>query len=392
MILTQRKFYAELLIMKNLKIVDKYITKQLVETFLVGIVIFTSIMFASQTFITLVKQIAMYGIPFNVAILIVILQLPTMLIYTIPMGVLLSTVMTINKMSIDSEITVMRSCGIGLTRIAKPVMIFGLAAAVSSFFINEMIVPSANSQAKILTLWALSQKNIPDGKKNYSFKEMNGPNLKRLFYVASVDNKKLNGVTVLDLSKKDSIQVIQSKYGKTTPEYWIFNKGAIYTMSTTGKILNTTVFNSLNLNNSVNFMEKVNRHKEKELNFFDLTKYISRLKNEQKQGSFNETTAKSMQKNIVDLTISLNEKFALPATAFILTIIGIPLAVTPPRVRFNRGLLFSILIIFCYYLIRAFSISLGASEVLSPIFSAWLPNIILGIVGLFMFYRKAYKI
>jgi len=89
--------------MQKVKIVDKYITKQLIETFLIGIVIFTSIMFASETFITLVKQIAMYGIPFNVAILIVMLQLPTMLVYTIPMGVLLSTVTTINKMSTDSE-------------------------------------------------------------------------------------------------------------------------------------------------------------------------------------------------------------------------------------------------------------------------------------------------
>jgi lipopolysaccharide export system permease protein len=392
MILTQRKFYLELLIMKKVKIVDKYITKQLIETFLIGIVIFTSIMFASETFITLVKQIAMYGIPFNVAILIVMLQLPTMLVYTIPMGVLLSTVTTINKMSTDSEITVMRSCGIGITRIAKPVLVFGLVATIVSFLINEMVVPAAYSQSKILTLWALSQKNIPNGKKNFSFKEMDGPNLRRLFYVASVDNKKLNGVTVLDLSKKDSIQVIQSKYGETMPEYWTFNKGAIYTMSTTGKVLNTTVFNSLKLNNSVDFIEKVNRHKEKELNSIGLFNYINELKNQLNQKNNTELMIHSIKKNICDLTIAMHEKFALPITALVFATIGLPLAITPPRIRFNRGLLFSILVMFCYYLIRAFSSSLGSAEVIPPVLAAWLPNIILGLVGLILLYKKAYKI
>ena len=88
-----------------------------------GVFAFTSIIFASDTFITLIKQISMYGIPFNVALLMIILNLPAVIVMTIPMGVLLSTVMTLNKLSLDSEITVLRACGIGLNRIAKPIFI-----------------------------------------------------------------------------------------------------------------------------------------------------------------------------------------------------------------------------------------------------------------------------
>ena len=88
--------------------------------------VFTSIIFASDTFITLIKQISMYGIPFKIAFLIIILHLPAVFVMTIPMGVLLATVMTLNGLSLSSEITVMRACGIGLNRIAKPIFIFVL--------------------------------------------------------------------------------------------------------------------------------------------------------------------------------------------------------------------------------------------------------------------------
>ena len=68
--------------MKAVKTLDKYISKQLLEVFLMGIVIFTSIVFASDTFTSLIKQISMYGIPFNIAILIVVLKLPSILVHS----------------------------------------------------------------------------------------------------------------------------------------------------------------------------------------------------------------------------------------------------------------------------------------------------------------------
>src|SRR5574344_1457372 len=138
---------------------DKYILKQVIEMFIAGVFIFTSIIFASDTFITLIKQISLYGIPFKVALMIIILNLPSVFVMTIPMGVLLPTVMTLNRLSLASEITVMRTCGIGLNRIAKPIFAFALVMCIASFFINEALVPITTKQSKDLALWALGQKN-----------------------------------------------------------------------------------------------------------------------------------------------------------------------------------------------------------------------------------------
>ena len=83
----------------NTKILDKYILKQVISLFIMGVFIFTTIIFASDTFITLIKQIAKFGIPFKVAFIIILLNLPAVIVMTIPMGVLLSTVMTLNRLS-----------------------------------------------------------------------------------------------------------------------------------------------------------------------------------------------------------------------------------------------------------------------------------------------------
>ena len=42
--------------------------------------------------------------------------------------------------------------------------------------------------------------------------------------------------------------------------------------------------------------------------------------------------------------------------------------------------------------IRAFSINLGVTGIIPPLLSAWLPVIIITVVGGILFYKKAYKI
>lgn len=363
----------------NTKILDKYILKQVIELFLMGVFVFTTIIFASDTFITLIKQIAKFGIPFKVAFIIILLNLPSVIVMTIPMGVLLSTVMTLNRLSLSSEITVMRACGIGINRIARSIFVFAVVMALSCFIINESIVPVMTKQAKDLALWALGQKNIPDGKENFVFKELsdNG-SLKRLFYVGMCEDKTLYNITVLDNAKDGTIQVLQAREGHTSPKGWIFEKGATYTIGKRGQVLNTTLFDTSTVQFGLDLSREMNKNLAKEKNFVSLLKYLKKP----------EIDPKDKQV----YTIELFDKIALPVTTIVFVLLGVPLAITPPRVRYNRGFLFSILIIFAYYIVRALSISFGEAGSLIPFFAAWLPNIILTIWGTFLYYKKVYTI
>ena len=364
----------------NMKLLDKYILKQVIEMFIMGVLVFTSIIFASDTFITLIKQISMYGIPFKIAFLIIILHLPSVFVMTIPMGVLLATVMTLNGLSLSSEITVMRACGIGINRIAKPIFIFAIVMACLSFVVNETIVPVMTKQSTDLALYAFTKKNIPEGKHNFTFKEVKENDmLKRLFYVGDCTEKTLHNITVLDASKDGTIQILQAREGDTAPEGWKFRKGAIYTVTDNGKALDTTMFDDTTISFGLDLSDEIDDNLASEHNFIQLCKHLSNVKDMDKQ-------------EMRELKISLFDKIALPLTTIVLVIIGVPLAITPPRVRYNRGFLFSILIIFAYYLIRALSISFGEAGSLIPALAAFMPNIILTIAGIGLYYRKVYTI
>ena len=357
-----------------MKLLDKYILRQVITMFIMGILVFTSIIFASDTFITLIKQIAKYGIPFRIALIIIILHLPSVFVMTIPMGVLLATVMTLNGLSLNSEITVMRACGIGLNRIAKPIFAFAIVMSMASFVLNETVVPIMTKQSTDLALFAFGQKHIPEGKENFTFKEIGGSgHLKRLFYVGDCTDKTLHNITVLDASKEDTIQILQARKGNTTNSGWEFQHGAIYTITDSGKTLDTAMFSRNNITFGMDLSKEMEKNLADEHNFAQLLKYIK-------------------DTNRVDLKISLYDKIALPLMTIVFVLIGVPLAITPPRVRYNRGFLFSILIIFAFYLVRALSISFGEAGTLIPSLAAFMPNVILTMVGVALYYRKVYTI
>ena len=365
----------------SLSILDRYILKQLFDVFVLGVVVFTSIIFASETFTQLIKQISLYGIPFHIAIMMIVLNLPQVFVLTIPISTLFATVMTVNDLSLKSEITVLRACGIGLNRIAKPILCFALLMTVVSFFINEFIVPTSSVQSKSLAIYSLEQKHIPENKMNFTVKDIDKEGkLKRLFYAQWCKDKTLNNVTVVDISNPKVVQIVQAKKGTTSDYGWKFDNGVIYSIAQNGKTFNTSLFEESNITFGIGDVNELVKETTSEYNFFKLMKHIENQKS-------------NLEKKIkLEYEVNLFDKLALPLTTFALAIIGIPLAITPPRARVNRGFLFSILIIFIYYVIRAFSLNLGATGTIPSFVAPWLPVLSISLLGAYLFYKKAYKI
>ncbi len=365
----------------TLSILDRYILHQLTDVFILGVIIFTSIIFASETFTQLIKQISLYGIPFHIAIMMVILNLPQVFVLTIPISTLFATVMTVNDLSLKSEITIFKACGIGIARISKPILCFALVMTFVSFFINEFIVPATSVQSKSLAIYSLEQKHIPDNKMNFTVKDIDKEGkLKRLFYAQWCKDKTLNNVTVIDISNPKNIQIIQAKKGSAADYGWKFDNGVIYTISKNGKIFNTSLFEESNVTFGIGDVNEMVKETTNEFNFFKLMRHINK----------NKTNFE--KKELLDYKVNLFDKLALPATTLALALIGIPLAITPPRVRYNRGFLFSIFIIFIYYMLRAFALNLGTTGKIPPCLAAWLPVLIITIIGGLLFRKKAYKV
>ncbi|MBQ3642755.1 LptF/LptG family permease [bacterium] len=363
----------------KLTTLDKYILKQVIEVFVLGVVVFTSILFASDAFTSLIKQIQNLGLPVKMALMLILLNLPAVIVMTIPMSVLFATVMTVNKLCLQSEITVMKACGIGIKRIAKPIFSFAIVMAIITFFINETIVPVTTAQSKTLALYSLVQRNIPEGKRNFTIKELKDGNyLKRLFYVEKCEDKLFENVSILDLSDKKQIQILQAKSGTSVVEGWQFDNASVYTISKEGKTLNTSWIEKTIVDFGSDIQRQLNKKNDgSDLNVVQLMPYLGKASNDDDE-----------KLTLAKYKVKFWEKIALPFTTIVLVLLGIPLAITPPRVRHNRGFLFSIAIIFFYYVARTVSMTFGYNETISPFLSANLPNIVLGIIGYYLYKRK----
>lgn len=128
-----------------MRLLDRYILTEMIMPFVAGILA-VLMMLVGNTLFALVDVILKNHIPLIVVTRLVVFNLPTVLVLTMPVGVALSGAMAVNRLARDNEVTVMRMAGVPLRRIFLPVFVVGLAASIVSFTIGEHVVPWSQQQ------------------------------------------------------------------------------------------------------------------------------------------------------------------------------------------------------------------------------------------------------
>ena len=141
-----------------MKKLDKLILKAFAGPFLLT--------FAVVEFILLTHTLLKYlddivGKDLGTGVLLQLLFFFSILIVPIslPLAVLLSSLMTYGNLGEHHELTAIKASGIALTRILRPVWLVSLVLAGTAFWFNERIVPKANLKAYSL-LWDVRQKKL----------------------------------------------------------------------------------------------------------------------------------------------------------------------------------------------------------------------------------------
>ncbi len=75
-----------------------------------------------------------------------LLQMPYNTLLTLPMAVLVATIISIGELGRHGELTAMKSSGLSLYRITMPLVAFGLALTLGVLFLGETIVPRLNER------------------------------------------------------------------------------------------------------------------------------------------------------------------------------------------------------------------------------------------------------
>jgi lipopolysaccharide export system permease protein len=124
----------------GLSVMDRYIATELIPPFLFGVGAFSSVGVAIGTLFDLVRKVTDSGLPLTIAIQVLLLKLPLFISYAFPMSTLLAALMTYSRLSSDSELIALRSCGVSLYRLVVPAVVLSLVVTGMTFLFNEMVV------------------------------------------------------------------------------------------------------------------------------------------------------------------------------------------------------------------------------------------------------------
>ncbi|MBV8727088.1 MAG: LptF/LptG family permease, partial [Candidatus Eremiobacteraeota bacterium] len=133
----------------HLLILDRYMLTELAGPFLFGLSAFTLI-FAAANILNIGKLVSSDHAPLWAAIKVFLWSLPSTVVLVIPMALLLGTLLAMQRLSGESEITAMKAGGIALVRISAPFLIAGLLMSFVMLFLQEEVVPFAQDQESYL--------------------------------------------------------------------------------------------------------------------------------------------------------------------------------------------------------------------------------------------------
>ncbi|MCX5748829.1 MAG: LptF/LptG family permease [Candidatus Saganbacteria bacterium] len=356
-----------------IKILDRYIIKELLDPFIFGVAAFTLILSASMVMFELVRAVILMGMPFYIAVQLFLFRLPSVMVYIFPMAMLLAAILSFARLSADKEVTAFRAGGVSLYRLMVPVLIMGLVISFLTLSFYEIIVPEANRASAFLMVQTRIDK-APKIQDNVFMPELEQGTLKRIFYARKIKGNVMEGVIIQEFNNGQLSQLVNAKTAQWQNDKWVFRNGITYLLSDTGEYKHLLKFDEQYI--TIKFTPAdlyMGDKKPDEMNFNSLRDYID-LK-------------KKMGANVTDLLIQLNMKLSIPFACFVFALLGAPLGLNPTRKSSSIGLGISVIIIFVYYVLMFIGMAAGEMEMISPFLSAWLPNVITAGIGGWILYK-----
>ena len=351
--------------------------------FFAGAGIITGVWLSADELRKIFKLVTISDTPLSVVLTIIGLQLPEILVTTIPIGVLWGTFLVFTRLNNDSEIIALRTSGVSLLRILKPVILFGLLATVASFAINEIVVPVSSPLGRKLEIYSVYKTPFSIAQKNFTYLEKSSDKkLKRIFYAAKYDPDKdlLKNIVILDFTKQGLKQIHTAKHAKWTPKRggWELYKGISNIIANENEVARVSSFDEFFIpsdSTPAKLIREISRPEE--MNFFKLSKFI----NLQKENTIHTDDYK-------EALVAFHEKFARPFACLLIALVGAPLAILPRRSISSWNYIILAIIIFQFYIMQSVCASMAEAGRIMPAFAAWLPNIVLFLIAMIIIRLK----
>lgn len=353
-----------------LSIIDSYILKRYLATFGLMLLLFIPI----GIMINLAEQIGKMidnEAPLN-EILMYYLNF-TIYIGNLlfPIFLFLSVIFFTSKLANNTEIVAILSSGVSYGRFLRPYLIGATIVAIIMFFMNMFIVPQASIGFNEFKFKYL-KKGKQDRITSNIFNQLNETDF---IYVSSFDPARQIGQN-FTFERFDSLNQLQFKIAAANIR-WV-DKDSTYRLTAykKRKILGDTALIESKRRLDTLFTFRID----------DLTpvSYVAETKNLFELNQFIKDQRRKGASNINTYILVKYKRWALPLTAFILTIIAVAVSSVKRRGGMGINLAFGILVAFVFIFFDRVFGTLAEQSGFSPLLAVIIPNVVFGFLALYL--------
>lgn len=364
-------------------ILDEYVLREFMMTFLMVLVTFVMLMLVF-TFFELLSDIIKNRTPLITVGEYLINLTPSMIYLITPLSVLIGILVVFGIMNRNSEMTAMKASGISLYRITVPVIVIAAILSVSLFMFDELYLPQANRRQEAL-------RNVIKGKpaetfehpgRKWIFGQQHPGQPSRIFYYEYFDPDidTFGNLSIFEFAP-GSFTISKRIFASTahwepTLHAWVFEDGWVRTFKNgeTASYEAFPVSTFPEITESPPYFVKDVRQSS-EMSFGELARYIHGLR----QSGF----------NTVPLRVQLNHKLAYPLITLVMAILGIPFALSMGKRGSLSGIAVAISVAITYYVVSAFFENMGDVSWLPAVLAAWSPDLLFGLAGAWLLLRTS---
>ncbi len=376
-----------LLLWRRLPLLDRWLFQELIGPLIFGVAAFTAVSLSVGAVFELVRRVAESGLPIDVALQVLLLELPSFLVLSFPMATLMATLLSYSKLSGNSELTALRSVGVPTWRMVVPALVIALVMTVLTFSFNEAIVPRTMVQAKATLNRAIGRAVAGEEKDNVLYSKFgtvtakDGSEQKGLthfFYAQRFNKGVMEDVTLLDLSRANQRVLLRADRAIWNEEEaeWEFQDGQVFVVPSDEDAPATAAdFQRYQYPLGAEPLRAAKLPKDSTSLTIGQARTAERLLRE----SGDAQGARKMR-------VRIQEKVSFPAVCLVFGLMGSSLGARPQsRHSRSQGFGLTVLLIFGYYVLAFTFSSLGVKGTLPPLVTAWLPVVIgLGVGGVLL--------
>jgi LPS export ABC transporter permease LptF/LPS export ABC transporter permease LptG len=356
-----------------MRILDRYIVREVIRHALLGLLIFTFVLFVPKLVRLMELFVRHSGSGSQIALLFLCI-IPNILVFTVPMAVLIGVLLGLGRMSMDSEIIALTALGISRKRILWPVGVLAVIGAALTLLMTLWLAPRAiHTFRAIETDLITSQISFQVQPRVF---DERFPQMVLYINDVSASGARWNGVFLAEAGgengsritlAENAIVIAEPKQGKLELH---LNGGSTHEFS----------------------REEPDRYSVTAFGRSDWPVQVSGISPAKERELANPERSlrelwRDRGKGWREARVELHQRFAFPVACFVFALIAVPLGAQPRRGGRAAGTLLAVMVIASYYLLFIVGAGLARQGAVPPAAGMWIANVVLALAGLALLPR-----